>query len=274
MSRWLVLLLVIVSACTSSTPSAAPPTNAVAPTPGTSPTLETSRIPVFAPVVSPSPAPSQSYDVNTAGCSLDDPRVGEPSLCSRFLSADLDGDGTNDQIVFYLPGHEVNRVWPPLWTVVLRTSTRVATTTTTYPSEGPLIAVADVKGDGRPVALINIGHGASTTWVGVLAFDGTRLHMNVLDPMLLVSGSVRHGDALECRQEYDRYELIHRQVSDYTADDQWDLVERVYEWKGADLSLVSVTKSVLAYRGLQPTPVGRYWGLDCGGTRSEAWAWN
>lgn len=267
MARWCVLLLMITSACTASAPSAASATSTIAPTPEMSPT------PAIRPLASPTAVPAQSYDVNTAGCSLDDPRVDEPSLCSRFLNADLDGDGAGDEIVFYLPGHEVHRVWPALWTVVLRTRTGIATTTTPYPPDGGLIAVANVKGDGRPVALVNIGHGASTIWVGVLAFDGTRLRMNVLEPMLLFSGSVRHGDAIECRREYDRYELVHRQVSDYTADDQWDMVEHVYEWKGADLSLVSVTKSVLAYRGLQPTPAGRYWGLDCGGTHSEAWAW-
>jgi hypothetical protein len=215
-------------------------------------------------------------DIDTRGCVPNDPRVGVSSLCSTFLKADLLGDGTPQNLVFYVAGTATRRsLAEALWTVELRAA--AGTWKTTFPggiTAGgiALLGVADANGDGRPDAFLNIGHGASTTWVGLLTFDGRQLAAVVLDPMLLIGGSVRHQDAIECRSANGRMELVHRQISNYTANTQWDVVELVYAWSGSALSLASVERSDFRVSAnFAGPPSGSYYGgIRCGALRLPA----
>jgi len=85
--------------------------------------------------------------------------------------------------------------------------------------------------------------------------------------MFLFGGSVRHGNAIECRRTKDAPEIIARGVSDYTSDYNWDLVEDVHRWSTKSrLVLWSRTATVIAVstRFAMPPNSDRYWGLDCG----------
>lgn len=144
-----------------------------------------------------------------------------------------------------------------------------------YRSEfGGVLATADVDGDGAADLFVEIGVGASTTWVGILTFDGQALRLVTLDlaraETLLVGGGVRHGDALECRIGDGTPQLVWRSTSNYTAADQWDVVERAYEWSGKTLVLVSITRSDVRVSApyAPPSPLGRYYGIDCPGLRA------
>src|SRR5437763_1762974 len=67
----------------------------------------------------------------------------------------------------------------------------------------PLIGTADVNGDGCADAIITVGRGASTTWTAFLIFDGARLleaDEAGKPAIFLFDGSIRHGDAIECRR--------------------------------------------------------------------------
>ncbi|HVD50543.1 MAG TPA: hypothetical protein VNB51_00755 [Candidatus Udaeobacter sp.] len=146
------------------------------------------------------------------------------------------------------------------------------------PGRNPLIGLADVNGDGCDDAIVNVGHGASTTFAAFLVFDGTSLAEvaeNGSPAIFIYEGSVRHGSGIECRSTKGAPELVSRAVSDYTSDFQWDVVERVYRWPTAStLALYSTASSVIevanAYE--QPADFARYWGLTCGSVRTPGWA--
>ena len=146
------------------------------------------------------------------------------------------------------------------------------------PGRNPLIGLAEVNGDGCVDAIVNVGHGASTTFAAFMIFDGTRLAEvaeNGNPAIFVYEGSVRHGSGIECRSTKGAPEIVSRAVSDYTSDFQWDVVERVYRWPTAStLALYSTASSVIqvanAYE--QPADFARYWGLTCGSVRTPGWA--
>jgi hypothetical protein len=142
----------------------------------------------------------------------------------------------------------------------------------------PLIGTADINGDGCADAIITVGRGASTTWTAFLIFDGTRLveaDEAGKPAIFLFDGSIRHGDAIECRKTKDTAEVVARAISNYTSEFQWDVVERVYRWTTrTTLGLFATDRSVIAVptADAEPPEPGRYWGLSCGGVRSPGWA--
>jgi hypothetical protein len=146
------------------------------------------------------------------------------------------------------------------------------------PGRNPLIGLADLNGDGCDDAIVNVGHGASTTFAAFMVFDGTHLvevAENGGPAIFIYEGSVRHGAGIECRSTQGAPEIVSRAVSDYTSDFQWDVVERVYRWPTVStLALYSTASSVIqvanAYE--QPADFARYWGLTCGSLRTPGWA--
>jgi hypothetical protein len=140
-------------------------------------------------------------------------------------------------------------------------------------SSSPLIGTADVNGDGCDDAIVTVGHGASTTWTTFLVYDGTelrRVEEGGKPVMFLFGGSVRHGNAIECRRTKDAPEIVARAASDYTSDFQWDMVEDVHHWSTKSrLVLWSTSRSVIAVsaRYAMPTDQDRYWGLSCGNVK-------
>lgn len=138
------------------------------------------------------------------------------------------------------------------------------------PGQSPLIGIADVNGDGCDDAIVTVGHGASTVWTSFLVYDGNelrRVEEEGQPVMFLFSGSVRHGNAIECRHTKDAPEIVARAASDYTSEFQWDIVEVVHRWSTKTrLVLWSRSRSVItvsvAYA--EPPDKGRYWGISCG----------
>ena len=261
-----VLLALFVVAC-----SATPRPSSIPETPSTTFVVAPSA-PAPTATATPTAAATLFVDIRPEGCVDRDAHIGEPALCPYFDHADLDGDGRDDEIALYLPGHETHRALPLTWTVTLRTATKFVKGNASMGWLPPMAVfgirgTADANGDGRPDAFLAVGNGASTTWMAVLTFDGTAIHEVVLDPMLLTGGSVRHLDAIECRDANGRHELIHRQISDYTELDQWDVVERVYVWNGSAVVLNSIVRSDFRFpAGTEwPTDLARrYGGIVCG----------
>jgi hypothetical protein len=137
----------------------------------------------------------------------------------------------------------------------------------------PLIGIADLRGDGCDDAIVSVGHGASTTWTTFLVYDGNelrRVEEEGKPVMFLFGGSVRHGNAIECRRTKDAPEIVARAASDYRSDFQWDTVEDVHHWSTkSHLVLWSTSRSVIAVsvRYAEPPDPARYWGLSCGNVR-------
>ena len=137
----------------------------------------------------------------------------------------------------------------------------------------PLIGIADVNGDRCDDAIVSVGHGASTTWTSFLVFDGKDLRRVEEDGkpvMFLFAGSVRHGNAIECRRTKDAPEIVVRAISDYTSDYQWDVVEDVHRWSTKSrLILWATTRTVIPVpaRDFEPPDSERYWGLSCGSVK-------
>jgi hypothetical protein len=142
----------------------------------------------------------------------------------------------------------------------------------------PLLGTADINGDGCVDAILTVGRGASTVWTAFLVFDGARLREvdEAGKPAIfLFDGSVRHGDAIECRKTKDTAEIVARAISNYTSEYQWDLVERVYRWSGkTTLALFATNRSAIPVptADAEPPEPGRYWGLSCGSVRFPGWA--
>jgi hypothetical protein len=141
------------------------------------------------------------------------------------------------------------------------------------PGQSPLIGVADVNGDACDDAIVAVGHGASTIWTSFLVYDGIELRLVEEDgkpAMFLFAGSVRHGNAIECRRTKDTPEIVARATSDYTSEFQWDTVEDVHRWSTKSrLVLWSSSRSVIAVSTAytMPTDHYRYWGLSCGNVK-------
>jgi hypothetical protein len=242
------------------------------PTPGTP--IDQSPAPDVAPS-SPSPttpvvaAPSET------------PRA--PLLLSDRLGsvrADFDCDGSPDLLEFFNAPRQGSYVGHEAGKLARLTRSWGAVVDLAFdgmpgddPVRNPLIGVADVNGDGCDDAIIDVGHGASTTWTTFLVFDGTDLRRVEEDgkPVtFLFGGSVRHGNAIECRRTKDAAEIVARAVSDYTSDFQWEAVEDVHHWSSkSQLVLWSTTQSVIAVsiRYAMPADQERYWGFSCGSVK-------
>ena len=189
-------------------------------------------------------------------------------------SGDFDCDKRPDRLEFFQLTSATPLALPKLARLTLATGAvhELAIEGTVQPDvvTDPLVGIADVNGDGCDDAIITVGHGASTTWTSFLVFDGTdlrRAEENGAPVMFLFGGSVRHGNAIECRRTKDAPEVVARGVSDYTSDYNWDLVEDVHRWSTKSrLVLWSTTASVIAVsaRFAMPPDSDRYWGLSCG----------
>lgn len=256
----------VVSAPAPTSESGADPSNAA------SPDLAPSPSPIATAV--PTPAATATRGVSPG-----------PGGVVGSVRADFDCDGLPDLLEFFnapRPGSYLS-----LEAGKLARLTRSSGAIVELPFDGmpfddpgrdPLIGLADVNLDGCDDAIVNVGHGASTTFAAFLVFDGTRL-AEVAESggpaIFIYEGSVRHGSAIECRTTKGLPEIVSRAVSDYTSDFRWDVVERVYRWPTrSTLTLYSTATSVIhvatAYE--QPADFARYWGLTCGSLRIPGWA--
>lgn len=210
------------------------------------------------------PTPTESHVVAPSASPLS---VGE-SLASA--QGDFDCDGKADRLQFFTriaaaPG-DANRVAQlTLATGAVRDLMLVASV-----DGAPLIGTADVNGDGCDDAIVTLDRGASTTQATFLVYDRGELRRVQEDgrpATFLFGGSVRHGNAIECRRTKDAAEIVARAASDYNSDFQWDAIEDVHRWATtSELVLWSTTPSVIrvSVRYALPPDENRYWGLSCG----------
>jgi len=259
--------------------SCVPTVSAPEPTSGSSIEPADASSPAVAPLRSPTNAVATPPAAATLGA------IPGPGGAVGSARADFDCDGLPDVLEFFnapRPGTYVS-----LEAGKLARLTRSSGVIVELPFDGmpfddpgrnPLIGLADVNGDGCVDAIVNVGHGASTTMAVFVVFDGTSLAEvaeNGNPAIFIYEGSVRHGSGIECRSTKGTPEIVSRAVSDYTSDFQWDVVERVYRWPTAStLALYSTASSVIqvanAYE--QPADFARYWGLICGSVRTPGWA--
>jgi len=211
-----------------------------------------------APAAAPSDSPHSTFP------------LGEALASAR---ADFDCDGRPDQLEFYAVAGSAPDGLNRLARLTLATGAVRDLGLTGMDGISPLIGIADVNGDGCDDAIVTVGHGASTTWTTFVVYDGNelrRVEEEGKPVMFLFGGSVRHGNAIECRRTKDAPEIVARATSDYTSDFQWDTVEDVHHWSTkSHLVLWSTSRSVIAVsvRYAEPPDPARYWGLSCGDVR-------
>lgn len=188
--------------------------------------------------------------------------------------ADFDCDGKVDRLQFFAPPPGASRDVSILVRLTLATAAvHELALGSNVEEPSPLIGIADVNGDGCDDAIVTVGQGASTIWTSFLVYDGNALRLVEEDgkpAMFLFGGSVRHGNAIECRTRKDTSEIVARATSDYTSDFQWDTVEDVHRWSTKSrLVLWSTSRSVVAVsvRYAMPSDQQRYWGLSCGNVK-------
>jgi hypothetical protein len=193
--------------------------------------------------------------------------VGEGLASARV---DFDCDGKADRLQFFTliaakPG-DANRVAQlTLATGAVHELMLVASV-----DGAPLLGTADVNGDGCDDAIVSLDRGASTTQATFLVYDRGELRLVQEDgrpATFFFGGSVRHGNAIECRRTKDAAEIVARGVSDYTSDFEWDAIEDVHRWATkSELVLWSTTRSVIvvSVRYAMPPDEERYWALSCG----------
>jgi hypothetical protein len=274
MRRLIPLLVALVVAPCAAAVSGPAPTVGSAADPANTPGL----------AVTPLASPAPTAVATRAGTETHNASPGPGDIVGS-AQADFDCDGLPDLLEFFSaprPGTYLS-----LEAGKLARLTRSAGPIVELPFDGmpfddpgrnPLIGLADVNGDGCDDAIVNVGHGASTTLAEFLVFDGARLAEvaeNGAPAIFIYEGSVRHGSGIECRSTKGAPEVVSRAISDYTSDFQWDVVERVYRWPTrSTLTLYSMASSVIevanAYE--QPADVARYWGLACGSVRTPGWA--
>ena len=259
----LAMILLLVSCATTAAPG---PAQRPAVDPGASPTeagpsLATS---LPTPAAPPSAAPVAS--------------LAPPGERLASAQADFDCDGNADLLEFFdapRPGtyESVHAGKLARLTLGLGAVRELAFDGMPFddPGRSPLVGIADVNGDGCDDAIVTVGRGASTTWTGFLVYAGNELRRVEEDggpATFIFGGSVRHGNAIECRTRKDATEILTRGVSNYTSDFQWDMVEDIHRWASTSrLVLASTTRSVIlvSVRFEMPPDASRYWGLSCGG---------
>jgi hypothetical protein len=187
--------------------------------------------------------------------------------------ADFDCDGRTDQLEFFRRSGVVPQEPNNLARLTLASGDIRELAVARSDDASPLIGIADINGDGCDDAIVTVGHGASTTWTSFLVYDAgelRRVEENGKPVMFLFGGSVRHGNAIECRRTKDAPEIVARAASDYTSDFQWDTFEDVHRWSTKSrLVLWSTSRSVIVVSVgyAAPPDASRYWGLSCGNVK-------
>ena len=189
--------------------------------------------------------------------------------------ADFDCDGRADQLDFYPIAGSAPIGLNRLARLTLASGAVRDLALSGMEGVSPLIGIADVNGDGCDDAIVTLGHGASTTWTTFVVYDGNDLRQAEEEGkpvMFLFGGSVRHGNAIECRRTKDAPEIVVRAVSDYTTELQWDTVEDVHHWSTkSHLVLWSTSRSVIpvSVPYAMPPDTARYWGISCGAVKMD-----
>ena len=180
---------------------------------------------------------------------------GTPSASPRAIPAaqgDVDGDGEPDEIT-YEGGTAV---------VVLSGGGTVrASTDADIEADDPVTSgVEDLDRDGRAEVFVQVGRGASTGFLLVLRYDGTRLApltMNSRPRLLAFGGSATHGDGFSCT---DTGRLIVRSAA---SDDgqAYALSTVTYRVRGSVLA--ETARTTTTANGMDDPAVAAAYVVDC-----------
>lgn len=229
----LLLLLLPLTACgeDDAAPSVARPSAAATAT--AAPTR--SAAPTPTPLTSPTPVASAS--------------AARPVPAAQ---GDVDGDGAPDEVTY--EGSEA--------VVVLSGGGTVrASTAADIEAEDPSTAgVEDLDRDGRAEVFVQVGRGASTTFLLVLRYDGAALSPLTVDgsPKLLgIGGSATHGEGFACTADGS---LVVRTAA--SEDGEAYALETVtYEVRGS--ALVEAGRDSGTAQGADDPAVAASYVVDC-----------
>ncbi len=235
------------------------------------PTADGAAVPADAPGLDITPStPPTAIALSTPGATPTRNGASGPGGRVGSANADFDCDGAADRLQFSARAAPVPGDANTIARLELATGAVHELMLVAYVEGAPLIGTADVNGDGCADAIVTLDRGASTTQATFLVYDRgelRRVQESGRPATFLFGGSVRHGNAIECRQTKGAAEIVARATSDYTSDFQWDAVEEVHRWSTrSELMLWSTTPSVItvSVRYALPPDQDRYWGLSCG----------
>jgi hypothetical protein len=142
------------------------------------------------------------------------------------------------------------------------------------PSEVSVIGAADARGDGRDEVFIQLMHGASTGFVGILGMDGS--HLALAAPpappggfafggyVFSLGGSVMHQGILQCVGSGAGARLVESGWGSSDGGKTFAWESTTYRWSGMHLYLVERRSgSATSWDDPQLTALGA--GLNCRG---------
>ena len=240
----------------TSTPDPATPTPVATPTPLPPPTPS--------PTPTPTPEPPESVAAEPCSAGL----AGTP-VASSTASADIDGDGAQDQVTVYGTGSASD---PAPWRVRVDTAAGEAIDSALAVDPGAAgipIGGADVDGDGATDELfIAVGSGASTVIVAIYTLVGCDLVQatNGGAPIgFPIGGSVQNLGGLECR-DTDR-NGVNNTITAWLATAVADTADGTYAIEGVEYELRGTELRAVATRTLQANVSEAdfvYGSLSCG----------
>ena len=223
----LVVSLLAAAACTSSS--------------GDIRTVETARPLTVRHAPSPSPAPAPAATVSTS-----------PSAAPVAAPGDVDGDGQADTV----------SVTATTLTVALSAGHSVSAPIVASDVPKPVVSgLADLDRDGRAEVWVETARGASTTFVQVYRYDGTKLSELTFAGGHIrfgIGGSVTHGDGFACTPEG------HLVVSTAESDDGTSYRIRTRTFRVAGATLVLVTDRSATASSMDDPRVRAAYQVDCG----------
>ena len=229
---------------------------------------EDSRLPAGAVVslpAAPEPSPEASRPTPSApgppaatstpsrtGPSATGPAVTAPSATGPAAQGDVDGDGEPDEITY-----EASEAVVALsGGGVLRAGVEAD-----IAPEDPVTAgVEDLDRDGRAEVFVKVGQGASTGFLLVLRYDGTRLATLQREgaPLLLAyGGSATHGDGFSCT---DAGTLLVRTAS---SDDGEAYVLQTVTYRVRGDAVLEAGRTSATGTGMEDPAVAAAYVLDC-----------
>ena len=199
-----------------------------------------------APPVSPA-APARSAPSTTAPSATGPGEPGEPAA-----QGDVDGDGEPDEIT-YEAGEAV---------VALSGGgvLRAGVEADIAPEDPVTAGVEDLDRDGRAEVFVKVGQGASTGFLLVLRYDGTRLATLQRQgaPLLLAyGGSATHGDGFSCT---DAGTLLVRTAS---SDDGKAYVLQTVTYRVRGDAVVETGRTSATGTGMEDPAVAAAYVVDC-----------
>jgi hypothetical protein len=202
---------------------------------------------------------------------VSDPRVPAGSGCAFVVQGDLDGDRRPDSLFSYAVLGAGGRATSWFLRAVLA-SGRASSLEVPQPSQLEVLGMADVNGDGRQEALVQLDRGASTSFVGIYALDERQALVPVTEegdgPLRFgLNGSVTHGDGGGCAAGPDgKPRLVIRSV-ERTNEGPYDSVEKTYTWNGTTVHLVGTQRGVIDAADGSDSSLRPFYEFTCGSLR-------